>query len=425
MYPEWPQSAADLVPSPHCDGRKLKPFPFQGSQKIEFLAYLGEGTHAHVFKVQIRGMVYALKLVREVKPMSERKVRGLTHLQFRFCSDDQWGPPIADVDDRDALSIFYNYSEPFNSECRAFGRLQEAGHEELAIKCFGYVLLDEEHERVVMSQFSSLGIRNPLWDLENTGESDEDLRSLFPGKDGRPAPIRGIVKEFGPAMEDMRTRDVKRIHKDAISLHQLGIIKLDVADRQLIDGKLSDFSTAFTTPHFVTTPELNPYLTPESVCVMKYETFQISIGDYLEFDAMVRLWNEEHRKGKSQISFHSFSDANYYVHHARYRLRNTPSRQRVYTFVDPRHYNWRDHSVRPGEKNQRKRKLGRKAKGRGHCNAQTRATKTRVQLAAKPARWYFDGNDEAAMWLKRPDYSYSLIWEVRNGLIFPRKREGY
>jgi len=64
MYPDWPQSSADLVPLPLCDGPKLKPFDFQGGgQAIDFLDYLGEGSHAHVFKVQIRGTIYALKLV--------------------------------------------------------------------------------------------------------------------------------------------------------------------------------------------------------------------------------------------------------------------------------------------------------------------------------------------------------------------------
>lgn len=65
MYPDWPRSDADLVPLPKCDGPKLKPFNFQGPQKIEFLEYLGEGTHAHVVKVKILGQIYALKLVGE------------------------------------------------------------------------------------------------------------------------------------------------------------------------------------------------------------------------------------------------------------------------------------------------------------------------------------------------------------------------
>lgn len=50
-----------------------------------------------------------------------------------------------DENDREAMGAFYNYMDPFNCEYRAFGRLQEADREELALKCFGYLLLDEEH----------------------------------------------------------------------------------------------------------------------------------------------------------------------------------------------------------------------------------------------------------------------------------------
>jgi hypothetical protein len=62
MYPDWPDSAADLIPLPRCDGPKLKPFAFQCPQKMEFLDYLGEGSHAHVFKIKIQGQTYALTL---------------------------------------------------------------------------------------------------------------------------------------------------------------------------------------------------------------------------------------------------------------------------------------------------------------------------------------------------------------------------
>lgn len=67
MYPDWPESAADLVPLPTCDGPKLGPFvvPGHGPLEIEFLDYLGRGAHAHVFKIKIAEQVYALKLVSQ------------------------------------------------------------------------------------------------------------------------------------------------------------------------------------------------------------------------------------------------------------------------------------------------------------------------------------------------------------------------
>lgn len=64
MFPDWPESAADLVPLPQIDGPKLSPFDFHGQQRIDFLEPLGEGTHSIVFKVKILGSTYALKVVR-------------------------------------------------------------------------------------------------------------------------------------------------------------------------------------------------------------------------------------------------------------------------------------------------------------------------------------------------------------------------
>jgi hypothetical protein len=63
MYPDWPSSLADLVPLPLRDGPKLKPFDFNGPQQIEFLEYLGQGSHSDVLKVKILEKLYALKLV--------------------------------------------------------------------------------------------------------------------------------------------------------------------------------------------------------------------------------------------------------------------------------------------------------------------------------------------------------------------------
>ncbi|EMR71838.1 hypothetical protein UCREL1_1113 [Eutypa lata UCREL1] len=195
-----------------CDGLKLKPFNFQGPQKIEFLEHLGEGLYAHVFKVKILGKIYALKL-------------------FRFVYDHNWPSPASDTDleDRELMSAFYNYSEPFSCECRAFGRLQGAGHEELAVRCFGYVLLHEEHEHALMIRFSDLKL-DFNGDIEYPG--GEDMRSRFLGKDGRASPIRGVVKDFGlEDEENLRPTLMRKIFRDVIKLQQLGIFRIDVATR--------------------------------------------------------------------------------------------------------------------------------------------------------------------------------------------------
>lgn len=67
VYPDWPKSAADLVPLPPCDGPKLKAFDFRGPQQIKFLECIGGGAHSVVFKVSILGEIYALKVVSGIQ----------------------------------------------------------------------------------------------------------------------------------------------------------------------------------------------------------------------------------------------------------------------------------------------------------------------------------------------------------------------
>lgn len=61
----------------------------------------------------------------------------------------------------------------------------------------------------------------------------DDMRSRFLDKDGRPPPIRGILKKLGPVEQDLESEGVKEILKDVIQLQKLGIIGLDVAHRQI------------------------------------------------------------------------------------------------------------------------------------------------------------------------------------------------
>lgn len=97
------------------------------------------------------------------------------------------------------MTPFYNYSEPFSCECRAFGRLQEAGHENLAVDCFGYVLLDEDHERALHTQFPDKFFNgNPDNPHDDGADEETNMRTRFLGRDGRKPPLRGIVKEFCP-----------------------------------------------------------------------------------------------------------------------------------------------------------------------------------------------------------------------------------
>ncbi|KAJ4213473.1 hypothetical protein NW759_010892 [Fusarium solani] len=356
MYPDWPESPSDLVPLPLCEGPKLEPFDFQGPQKIDFLQHIGEGSHSHVFK-------------------------------FKFVGDEDWESPVGEgnQDDLEALTAFSNYSEPFSCECRAFGRLKEAGCEHLATKCFGYLLLEEDNERAMMDRFKDL-------DLDFTEHYPQfDVRSRFLGKYGRPPPLRGIIKELGQPNEKLRTGTLRSTLQDVIQIHQLGIIRLDIAHRQIISGKLSDFSTTITFPHFMTNPELNPRITPDIMARMELQTFKMSLGDYCMFDDMVK---------EDQLTFYSLPGGKS-GQGLEYELRSLPFRERVYTLADPRTYDWKS----------------------SHGESDGRVTKKRRRPRSKPPRWYYeDDPDEVAKMKRRRLYGAAYEWHYKDGHAFPHMR---
>ena len=423
MYPEWPEPGADLVPLPQCDGPKLKPFDFQGPQNIEFLEYLGEGSHSHVVKVKIQGRIYALKLVSYIRCPSPREEFELTCLQFRFVYDHDWFGPTVTVNHRETMSAFYNYAEPFSCECRAFGRLQEAGHSELAVKCFGYLLLTEENERALLKELSHV-------DLEFNGSYEEsrrpwNMRERFLGKGGIIPPIRGILKEFGQSDEPLRTKNARTILRDIIRIQQLGIFGLDLAHRQLINGKISDLSTALTVPHFFATPELNPHITPEWKSAMEFQTFRFAMNDYWAFDNMIEDWNREHENWKEKVSVCAFPGGHGCSAEVKYNLRSGSSREKIYTLVDPRLYDWKS-SVTPEVENHATgvvdgRRLGRKAKGGSHGKQRRGISKARRRLESNPPKWYCDKATKSLRLERYDGIASGIGWEYRDGHIFPRE----
>ncbi|KAI1780196.1 kinetochore Sim4 complex subunit FTA2-domain-containing protein [Hypoxylon cercidicola] len=309
------------------------------------------------------------------------------------------GPPAdADHNDRELLSAFYNYSEPFSCECRAFGRLQEAGHEELAVRCFGYMLLDEAHEQTMMTQFSDLKLD---FNGDIYGPGGMDMRSRFLGKDGRAPPIRGIVKHFGQQNEEteeyLRAPLFRKILQDIKKIQQLGIIRLDVGTRQIIDDKFVDFSQAMTVPNFLMSPELNPHLTHKMKQVLEFETFKFSSNDYLQFDEMMYEWNLDHAEKHGRIPVSAFP--NYDGSLIKYNIRSMTARERVYTFVDPRRYDWRTPPVSAG------------TSGEGQ----------RRQLSSKPPLWIYRCHPKVAKYLGGSMvFSARIRWDYKEGFIYPR-----
>lgn len=336
------------------------------------------------------------------------------------------------------MSALYNYMEPFSVECRAFGRLQESGHEDLAVRCFGYVLLDEEHEHAMMTQ-CNLDKWSFNGDIDTAGYSDDaENRLRFLGKSGKPPPLRCIVKAFGQGVsesgEDSFGQGMARqLLRDIIKLQKLGIMQLDVGSRQMIDGRISDFSTAITMPHFITSPELNPHLTPAMIDAMKKSTFEHCMNDYLDFDSEVFESNLDYEEQKKdRISIQAYPGGRGCPKYARYNFRNEAITKRLYTFVDPRKYGW---TARPvdavtSRALTSKRRPERISKNDKRPASQGTNFKPRLRsLTARPDMWYYGYEDKDKTWDDETRGSvitipHSLSWTYKKGYIFPVRSSG-
>lgn len=95
----------------------------------------------------------------------------------------------------------------------------------------------------------------------------------------RHLPVRAIVKEFVPNATPFRPEHVSSMWSDLESLHELGILVRDVKVFNYLDGKLVDFSRAWTVPH----PSLE-HLDPQ----LLQQEFE---ADPIDFEGVVVEWS--------------------------------------------------------------------------------------------------------------------------------------
>lgn len=135
-----------------------------------------------------------------------------------------------------------DYYDPFNCECRAYGRLKEAGREDLAVRAHGYLMLSPEQEAEVTTKMG----RRYLSDFPDNWGAHSEHRSQ---------PVRAIVKDLVTDEEEegrpmLTTEDqARQAWADLKALHALGICARDIHQGNYLGGKLVDFSRAWTMYH--------------------------------------------------------------------------------------------------------------------------------------------------------------------------------
>ncbi len=176
-----------------------------------------------------------------------------------------------------------------------YGRLHQEHCEDLAIDAHGYLMLTPEQEKEVARRTGPNDHYDPDPDIDN----DLFGRCLEPLV--RDRPIHAIVKEFATWSErEFGPKDVDQMCRDLNSLHRLGILVRDITLSNYIDGKLIDFSRAWTMPH----PSLDR-ISEERLREQRYSDphdlqdciFDLRLGDYVHDELVARLLETSENDG--------------------------------------------------------------------------------------------------------------------------------
>ncbi|AEO58194.1 hypothetical protein MYCTH_2305389 [Thermothelomyces thermophilus ATCC 42464] len=222
-------------PLPQVPGPKLAPFTATAHADIEFIEELGNpdsDVDSRVWKVKINGLdpYYVLKMFPFALPRYLGSTTG-RYLTRRLSS------PLHYID----------FLDPFNCECRVYGRLKQEGREDLAVRAYGYLLLTPQQEAEVAEVASGTDILPHV--PANTETVLDGCNFWGRWEVHRHLPVRAIVKEL---VTDYTPFVPSRLHdhwRDLEDLHKLGILVRDIGPRNyMASGKLIDFSRSWTMP---------------------------------------------------------------------------------------------------------------------------------------------------------------------------------
>jgi hypothetical protein len=181
--------------------------------------------------------------------------------------------------------LYIDYFDPFNAECRTYGRLKDENRQDLAVKAYGYLLLTSQQEAEVTERARGIYYPPPV-------DPDAPLDGTNPWnrwEEHRGLPVRAIVKEFVTTHEPFSSAQVPDLWKDLEDLHSLGILVRDIGVGNYLGGKLIDFSRSWTMPH----PCLE-YIHPDTLCDVRQE-------EPLSLDGAIVDWGIENDWNWDQV----------------------------------------------------------------------------------------------------------------------------
>ncbi|KAK4033491.1 kinetochore Sim4 complex subunit FTA2-domain-containing protein [Parachaetomium inaequale] len=237
---DYPDSADLLEPLPDPPeplplviGPKLAPFTPMAHADIEFIKELGnpeQDLDSRVWEVKIDGAEthYALKIFY------------FNH--YGYLSQSSGGYMSRRLASRQRYIDFF---DPFNCECRVYGRLKQEEREDLAVRAHGYLLLTPEQEDELCRMIEGIDYDEPV-DPDKNGNGTNTWGRW---EQHHHLPLRAIVKDLATHPDPFKPAQITDMWKDLEELHGLGILVRDITVFNYYNAKLIDFSRAWTWPH--------------------------------------------------------------------------------------------------------------------------------------------------------------------------------
>ena len=159
--------------------------------------------------------------------------------KFKFYNDEEdRSGLVGGENDYITVDLLRAHMDPFNCECRGYGRLIEGNvNSKVAVHCYGYTTIPAEREEELNERFGIL-----TWDRPTL----EYAKPI-----ARRQPFRAIVKELISENAPFTSSSAKKTLKDLHRIRRLGIYPMDIVGRNYRGGILVDMSIAMTNPHFL------------------------------------------------------------------------------------------------------------------------------------------------------------------------------
>ncbi|RWA06075.1 hypothetical protein EKO27_g9031 [Xylaria grammica] len=239
---------------PPVNGPNIGPFKYFGPKlNIKFIVELGDSEYACVWKVDIGGVIYALKLFKREITIEDIDPSRRKQLEERD-----------DIDENEILQSL----DPFSNECRAYGRLEEVKKTNIGAACYGYLLLNHNYARD---------------DLDGADFSELEWVESKEQNPGQKVQVRAIVKEYMASHFPFSEQMIPQMLQNLKTLHRYGIIHQGIHEDNYREGLLIDFSTALTVPHYLLDKKRG-FSTLE-------EMYDYDVEDGSAFDLMISKWS--------------------------------------------------------------------------------------------------------------------------------------